>query len=60
MSEDENRHQHEAPEDEPGQPGAERGSKSPDADRLPAAPADDDSPLGDTDEHSDVYSDRDA
>lgn len=41
-----------APEDEPGEPGAEGGSQSPAADTLPALPADDDSPLGDTDQHS--------
>lgn len=43
---------HTAPEDEPGEPGAEGGSQSPAADTLPALPADDDSPLGDTDQHS--------
>jgi hypothetical protein len=42
----------EAPEDRPGEPGAEGGSKSPAADKLPGAPADDDSPVGDTDQHS--------
>ncbi len=42
----------EAPEDQPDEPGAEGGSKSPAADKLPGAPADDDSPLGDTDQHS--------
>lgn len=41
-----------APEDLPGEPGAEGGSKSPAADKLPGMPADDDSPLGDTDQHS--------
>jgi hypothetical protein len=40
------------PEDRPGE-GAEGGSGSDAADKLPAAPADDDSPLGDTDQHSD-------
>jgi hypothetical protein len=40
------------PEDRPEEPGAEGGSISPAADRLPGAPADDDSPLGDTDQHS--------
>ena len=44
----------EAPEDRPEEPGAEGGSKSPAADKLPGAPADDDSPLGDTDQHSDA------
>ncbi len=41
-----------APEDQPGE-GAEGGSKSRAADRLPGAPAnDDESALGDTDQHS--------
>lgn len=44
----------EPPEDRPGEPGAEGGSKSPSADKLPGAPADDDAPLGDTDQHSDA------
>lgn len=38
--------------DDPGEPGAEGGSDSPAADTLPAAPSDDDAPLGDTDQHS--------
>lgn len=42
-----------APEDRPEEPGAEGGSKSPAAHKLPGLPAsDDDSPLGDTDQHS--------
>jgi hypothetical protein len=42
-----------APEDQPGEPGAEGGSRSPTRDKLPGAPApDDESPLGDTDQHS--------
>jgi hypothetical protein len=41
-----------APEDKPEEPGAEGGSKSPDHDTLPGAPADDDAPVGDTDQHS--------
>jgi hypothetical protein len=41
-----------APEDDPGQPGAEGGSEG-SQDRPPPAPAeDDDSALGDTDQHS--------
>jgi hypothetical protein len=40
------------PEDKPEEPGAEGGSRSPAKDKLPAAPADDDSALGDTDQHS--------
>ncbi|MBV9193335.1 MAG: hypothetical protein JO168_04260 [Solirubrobacterales bacterium] len=49
-------HEHsEAPEDRPEEPGAEGGSKSPAADQLPGAPASgDDSPVGDTDQHSDA------
>ncbi|HWE14173.1 MAG TPA: hypothetical protein VG365_11700 [Solirubrobacteraceae bacterium] len=50
------------PDDEPldpsGEPDAdaETGApeESPATDRLPALPADDDSPLGDTDQHSDA------
>lgn len=42
-----------APEDRPDEPGAEGGSQSDSADKLPGAPSqDDDSPLGDTDQHS--------
>ncbi len=40
-----------APEDRPGE-GAEGGSQSPAADQPPAVPSSDDSPLGDTDQHS--------
>jgi hypothetical protein len=40
------------PENRPGEPGAEGGSESPAADKPPAVPAADDSPLGDTDQHS--------
>ncbi len=40
------------PEDRPDEPGAEGGSRSPAADTPPALPSDDDSPLGDTDQHS--------
>jgi hypothetical protein len=43
-----------APEDEPGEPGAEGGSQSPSADQPPGWPTGDDSPLGDTDQHSDA------
>jgi hypothetical protein len=39
-----------ATENEPGAEGGESESK----DRLPGAPADDDAPLGDTDQHSDA------
>jgi hypothetical protein len=46
-------------ENESGEPGA-RGGDSENADTLPAAPADDDTPLGDTDQHSNVSSDRNA
>ena len=44
----------EAVEDREDEPGAEGGSTSPAADTLPGAPANDDSPLGDTDQHSDA------
>lgn len=53
MAEKENTEHDEAPEDRPEEPGAEGGSKSSAADKLPALPdSDDDSPLGDTDQHS--------
>ncbi len=42
----------EAPEDAGEEPGAEGGSESPAADDLPGAPSEDDSALGDTDQHS--------
>lgn len=43
------------PEDQPGEPEAEGGSDSSSADKLPASPSsDDDSELGDTDQHSDA------
>jgi hypothetical protein len=42
----------EPPEDRPEEPGAEGGSQSPAADRPPAVPAEDDSDVGDTDQHS--------
>jgi hypothetical protein len=41
-----------APEDQPGEPGAEGGSNSDAKDKLPATPSDDDSAVGDTDQHS--------
>jgi hypothetical protein len=41
-----------APEDQPGEPGAEGGSQSDGKDKLPGAPSDDDSEVGDTDLHS--------
>jgi hypothetical protein len=41
-----------APEDQPDEPGAEGGSESPATDKPPAAPSDDDSAVGDTDQHS--------
>jgi hypothetical protein len=50
---DERRSPGDAPEDKPDEPGAEGGSQSPNNDKLPGAPAeDDDSPVGDTDQHS--------
>jgi hypothetical protein len=44
----------EEPEDQPDEPGAEGGSASPAADTPPALPSEDDSELGDTDQHSDA------
>jgi hypothetical protein len=44
----------EPPENRDEEPGAEGGADSPAADQLPGAPADDDSALGDTDQHSDA------
>jgi hypothetical protein len=42
-----------APEDRPGEPGAEGGSHSPTRDKLPGMPAKGDpTPVGDTDQHS--------
>ncbi len=41
-----------APEDQPSEPGAEGGSQSDAKDKLPSAPSDDDSEVGDTDQHS--------
>ena len=41
------------PQDEPDEPGAEGGSGG-SADVPPAVPSDDDSALGDTDQHSDA------
>lgn len=50
---DREREHEEAPEDRPEEPGAEGGTKSPDADKLPGAPSrGSDSPVGDTDQHS--------
>jgi hypothetical protein len=42
----------ERPEDKPEEPGAEGGSQGSAKDKLPGAPTDDDSALGDTDQHS--------
>lgn len=42
-----------APEDQPEEPGAEGGAQSSASDQLPGLPSDDDeSPVGDTDQHS--------
>lgn len=41
-----------APEDVPGEPGAEGGSETPAANVPPAKPSQDESALGDTDQHS--------
>jgi len=52
------RDEHAPPENHLREPGARGGDESSNADRAPAAPADDDTPLGDTDQHSSVTSDR--
>ena len=45
----------ETPEDRPDEPGAEGGTSSSAADTPPPVPdEDDDSPLGDSDQHSDT------
>jgi hypothetical protein len=56
MSEQREREQTEQPpENRPEEPGAEGGADSPAAGKLPGQPApDDDSPVGDTDQHSDA------
>jgi hypothetical protein len=54
MQESPERESERPPEDEPEEPGAEGGSGSPAADKPPAVPADDDSAVGDTDQHSDA------
>jgi hypothetical protein len=51
-TEDENTPDRAAPEDQPSAPGAEGGSDSDTKDKLPGTPADDDTPVGDTDQHS--------
>jgi hypothetical protein len=51
MDEDKREHAEDAPEDQPGEPGAEGGSVT--DDKLPGMPdKDDESPLGSTDQHS--------
>jgi hypothetical protein len=52
QDEEPRREEGDAPEDQPDEPGAEGGSESPAADAPPAAPSDDDSEFGDTDQHS--------
>ena len=49
---DENTPNTDAPEDKPSEPGAEGGSDSETKDKLPGVPADDGTPVGDTDQHS--------
>jgi len=51
------REQHRHADEEPG---ARGGDRSESADSLPPAPTDDGTPLGDTDQHSRVSSDRNA
>ena len=50
---DDDKPRRDKPEDQPEEPGAEGGSGG-SADVPPAAPSDDDSALGDTDQHSDA------
>ena len=50
---DDDKQRRDEPEDQPGEAGAEGGSGG-SADVPPAAPSDDDAPLGDTDQHSDA------
>jgi hypothetical protein len=55
MSETEHEQSGQAPEDQPEEPGAEGGSQSESADKLPGLPAsEDETPVGDTDQHSDA------
>ncbi len=51
-SDEQDRTDEQTAEHPPGVPGAEGGSDSKSADVPPGLPADDDSPLGDTDQHS--------
>jgi hypothetical protein len=53
MSEPNRRHDDEQDRPQGDKPGAE-GGESDSARRAPAAPADDSSPVGDTDQHSDA------
>jgi hypothetical protein len=53
MSESDPREREPAPEDNPDEPGAEGGSGG-SQHSPPAAPNEDDAPLGDTDQHSDA------
>jgi len=50
---DDDKPRRDQPEDQPDEPGAEGGSSG-SADVPPAAPSDDKSALGDTDQHSDA------
>ncbi len=50
---DDEKQRRDEPEDQAGEAGAESGSGG-SADVPPAAPSDDDAPLGDTDQHSDA------
>jgi hypothetical protein len=52
---DHDEREEQAPEDQPGELGAEGGSTSDAVDKAPAAPStDDDSAVGDTDQRSDA------
>ncbi|HET8978374.1 MAG TPA: hypothetical protein VFN87_09455 [Solirubrobacteraceae bacterium] len=53
MAAEEDQRREPAPEDEPGEPGAEGGSETARRSKAPMMPDEkDDSPVGDTDQHS--------
>jgi hypothetical protein len=54
MTDDKKKHDATEEVEDHGGIGAEGGDESENADALPAAPAEDDTPLGDTDQHSQV------
>jgi hypothetical protein len=54
MTDDKKKHDTTEEVEDQGGIGAEGGDESENADALPGAPAEDDTPLGDTDQHSQV------